>query len=262
MPDYLDIDQGATATVTFQWGNCTRVFRKDATKPPYYKFDLDNGQSLRCSQNLAEELAGNWAGAKGVAKIHALPGDQYEVEIISQEYNPPYPLKVSEWNNLQSKYVEADVWNMDLAEFRQVGAQDNPRTPQTEASRAPEAPSKPPQPPTTQSTPQQVTKPASEGYAAFLVTLEKCIDDARTLWRGRIDPSLTGDHAGAIQDIAVHLSIECSKRGWTPGQGNPPTEIPVPDSGSPVPPEQPPTQEEPPPDDDFTSDTGGEPLPF
>ena len=54
MPDYIDIQQNETRNLTFQWGNATRVFRKDSTKPPYYKFDLDSGQSLRASQNLAE----------------------------------------------------------------------------------------------------------------------------------------------------------------------------------------------------------------
>ena len=259
MPDYIDIQQNETRNLTFQWGNATRVFRKDSTKPPYYKFDLDSGQSLRASQNLAEELAGNWPGAQGQAKIHALPGDQYEIEIVSQEYAQPYPLKISEWDNNQGRYAEADVWDVDLGEFRKVGAQDAPRTPQTEAAaQAPQTPQTATIPPAATSAPQPQTPAPAGSYGAFLKNLDQCLLDAAVAW-GRltheVKVELQGDHAGAIQDIAVHLSIECSKRGWTAGSPSPVTADPPKVTAEPPPPE------DPPPATPATNDYGDE-LPF
>jgi hypothetical protein len=237
MPDYIDPTPGEDLTVTFKWGNCNRVMRRDPTKPPYYKFDLDNGRSLRASQALAEALGANWPGQSGTASIQTLSGDQYNVVVDHQEYAEVYPLKVTEYNPTTSSYVDVDVWDCEAGQFVKVATLSLVGAAPA-AQNAPQAPQAPQAAPTAPAAPQPPRPAPTASYDELVEFLGVCLESATNLHQN-LD---TGAGAEAIQATAATLFIECNKKGIRP----------VTMSADPEPPhDDPPPPTEPPPDDDL-----------
>ena len=187
-------------SVTFKYGNAAKTSSTKAPGTYYYTFGLEDGDKLLCNAYLLNAIRQNWPGRGGTLHITQNSATDYTI-VREQVADQIWDLELTEWSDQASKFVVIGVWPTE--EGTSAGPQ------QTQA--AAQAPPPPPVP--------QQQHQASRDPAPTWDDLESLYSEgmarAQSVFANFDLSAYPGDAIGALERMAVSLTIEARKVGLT-----------------------------------------------
>lgn len=197
----LKIEDGGVYDLTFSYGNCTRIASREGSGY-YYRFETPNGR-VNANGYLLKAIMDNWPGREGSLRVARASTRDYQITNVEPSEYAQYPLEMKEWDDQQGSFVTVD--------FSIPGAENTPS--QTA--------------PATPATPARPARPTNDewDWPTLTTLMGHCLQQAHGVWNanGQLT-TLDGDHAGAVERMAVTFYLDARKLGLT---------SPRPDSESP-----------------------------
>lgn len=194
MPDTIELHDGSVQDLTFRYGNCARMTSRSGTGF-YYRFELEEGR-LNANAHIVKAIAENWPGRGGSMRIERHSAASYTISNVNPSENAQYALDMCEWNNNTRKYEPIPF---------DLGTAGTPETATPQHSPPSTATSPSPTPATIESNTQ---------WDDITDLMRFCLLEAKRMWE-RTQVDAQGDHAKAIQALAVSLYIDARRLGIT-----------------------------------------------
>ena len=191
----LQISNNEDAVVRFTFGNCSRLKSKKGGGY-YYTFvvsvvdeageEMEDYQ-INANEELVQEVAANWPGRGGLAKITRLNSTNWSVEVVEEAETSQYPLEIREWDNLTKSFRTVG----EAGAGEDEDEKPKPKPPPTAADR-------PPYP--------------SMDYMDMGTILQYCCEDTKAIVMAMTD-GMGPEQIEAWQKIAVSLFIDVRRAG-------------------------------------------------
>ena len=188
----LKIEDGGVYDLTFTYGNCTRIASREGSGY-YYRFETPNGR-VNANGYLLKAILDNWPGREGSLRVARASTREYQITNVEPSEYAQYPLEMKEWDDQQGSFVTVD--------FSVPGAENTPS--QTA--------------PATTATPSRPARPTNDewDWPTLTTLMGHCLQQAHEAWNanGQLT-TLDGDHAGAVERMAVTFYLDARKLGLT-----------------------------------------------
>lgn len=197
MPGTIELHDGSVQDLTFIYGNCARMTSRSGTGF-YYRFELEEGR-LNANAHIVKAIAENWPGRLGSMRIERHSAASYTISNVNPSENAQYALDMCEWNNNTRKYEPISFDLGTTVGQPETGATTPPQNPPSTA---------------TSSSPTPATIESNTQWDDITDLMRFCLLEAKRMWEmAQIEAQ--GDHAKAIQALAVSLYIDARKMGIT-----------------------------------------------